>query len=80
MDPARHLRHAHIAAVTATLIATCQFASKHIDTHGVIHHPALQIDKNVEREILVHSQLQHPNIVGFKRAPCSSFEHQSTSL
>ena len=27
----------------------------------------VQIDKNVEREILVHSQLEHPLIVGFKR-------------
>jgi serine/threonine-protein kinase SRK2 len=26
-----------------------------------------QIDKNVEREILVHSQLLHPNVIGFKR-------------
>lgn len=27
----------------------------------------LQIDRNVQRELLVHCQLQHPNIVGFKR-------------
>lgn len=30
-------------------------------------HNAPQIDRNVEREVIVHSLLRHPNIVGFKR-------------
>jgi serine/threonine-protein kinase SRK2 len=32
----------------------------------------LQIDRNVEREVIVHSQMQHPNIVGFKKVSLAS--------
>lgn len=27
----------------------------------------LQVDRNVEREVLMHSTLRHPNVIGFKR-------------
>jgi serine/threonine protein kinase len=27
----------------------------------------LQVDRNVDREVLIHSQLHHPNVIGFKR-------------
>ena len=37
--------------------------------------PPLQIDKNVEREVLIHSQLQHPNVIGFKKVRSAMLQH-----
>lgn len=31
------------------------------------HKKLLQVDKNVKREVLMHSSLSHPNVIGFKR-------------
>jgi hypothetical protein len=30
-------------------------------------HVVMQIDRNVEREVIVHSTMRHPNIIGFKK-------------
>ncbi len=42
--------------------------------------PSCQVDKNVEREILNHRMLNHPNIVAFKEVSCRdpSFWRPST--
>jgi hypothetical protein len=40
----------------------------------------LQIDVNVEREIVVHSQLCHPNVIGFKRVRLAQLQHISASV
>ena len=49
-------------AMQAALQQVVSIRSQHTLARALV-----QIDKNVEREILVHSQLEHPLIVGFKR-------------
>ena len=36
-------------------------------TSGCYTNLFMQVDKNVEREVIMHSTLQHPNVIGFKR-------------
>jgi serine/threonine protein kinase len=51
-------------SVSHTIAVFCAGENKH---KRQLAFGSEQIDKNVEREILVHSQLRHPNVIGFKR-------------
>ena len=49
--------------VSSNLQPSALVASTCTETGGT----GLQIDRNVEREVMYHSQLHHANVVGFKR-------------
>jgi hypothetical protein len=38
----------------------------------------MQINKNVEREVFIHSQINHPNVIGFKKVRAKQSLHGVT--
>ena len=68
LPQSQHMSHdwrkLHMRSNEAHLSLACAYQTQ-AQTEG--HCTCAQIDRNVEREVLIHSQLNHPCIVGFKK-------------